>query len=770
MPLSKDKQKILDKICASGDDEIIFSDIKEKIESDDLTAEDIFFYTDYQFDDKGKKRYALSSKVINKFGVFIGKKSDSNEVKFYQLAAERGSSYGNENYAKCLLLKGKYSEALPFAERAVELTKALVTERHQHKLTLWKLLLANKRDGAYDVLRAYVDSLSLPKAEEFYQTCINDLESEFDEFVANDDNDDEDAAKTLYIWQLIYLIDKSQRLRSNGNVFYALKQKLYFLRGQYAEKLDDTEEAWRSYCGIYDKTSSVYPRAIEAKIRLLKDKIRILLIPIPVIEKLKLSDASLSEENKMIFDDCDTLLSPIKLHDAWKKEDADWFNSVNVLEVEDHYNSRISLLQKSFDEASTAVNNNIKEKLVKKYYEKGFEYFMLLSEEERKTIISNLIDTSEEIPKPEDSLVIQREKIKKLKSAVEEKKKVHLPEYKKTHRRYLAEKHFFNPQRSKKHQELIALTDHIINQRYQINQNNALPEIDLSGKSSRLFITAERIYQEAILALNGEYPPNLGIPRAREKQWKDNPYWNGPDGSTGYGPVEKYKVDTSVTKSEHRTSPKRKDRLGDSFLPQYGAYSKDIYPFLNKLCKKDITKEKQLATWMIRYGRNHQSVSVDELQTLYTTATQSDVDSFNHICFLLMEKEQMQWHCAVEAKYLLGMSVAQARAIILIKEGYLCFEEVFENEVFFGVYSQKELLDHPERVKNACEHIEAMYTAYLQTKYAPQHLAFFKRTLKEKVNPEVVLTRWQAHQDLKTVYGGDSDTENEGYESDLSFS
>ncbi len=37
------------------------------------------------------------------------------------------------------------------------------------------------------------------------------------------------------------------------------------------------------------------------------------------------------------------------------------------------------------------------------------------------------------------------------------------------------------------------------------------------------------------------------------------------------------------------------------------------------------------------------------------------------------------------------------------------------------------------------------------------------------LKPECVLTRKQAHQDMQYTYGGESDTDGEGYESDLSM-
>ncbi len=708
MSVSDESKAILDEIL-DKDDESTMAYLKQQINSSRITAEDVLDYTEYYSEEEeGKKIFVLNPEIIYRFGVFIGKKNPAIKVKFYQIAAERGSSDGNENYAKCLLREKKYAEALPFAKKAVELTATSATKKHKHKFTLWKLLIANKQyDNSSDVLIAYVESLSLPDAEKKYRQCINDLKIELDGFVINEENNI-DVPEIQAIKQLISLTEKLAHLKKNHANFNALREELYFLKGQYAEKLSDAEEAWFSYCKVTDKTSSLGAATAAAKIKLLKDKVQSLLVPLPAVEQLGPNDEDADSE------ELEELSTPVKLMGACRHEST-WFDSMNRATIEKKYQQRLAKIEKKRKEIEDEENSMLDSKIY--------------------SIEENINQSREE----------------------------HLPENRKTHRRYLAERNFFNPQRSKKQQELMDLTYRIIEKRYQIQANSASAPLNLINKSSRLFITAERLYQEAVIALSGNYSPYLGIPRINEKPWSFG------RGTTGYGPKERYQVGASVTESEHRTSPKR-NRLGDSYLRQFGSYSNDIYPFLNKLCNQDLDKEKQLATWMIRYGKNHESVSIAELQTIYPKATQAHVNSFNHICFLIMEKEQMQWHSAVEPEYLLGMTVAQARALILIKEGYLSLKEVFKNEVFFGVYSQKELLDHPERVKDACEHIEEMYTAYLKTKYASQYLTFFKGTLKEGGTPECVLTREQAHQDLKAVYGGESDTENEGYESDLSFS
>lgn len=336
-------------------------------------------------------------------------------------------------------------------------------------------------------------------------------------------------------------------------------------------------------------------------------------------------------------------------------------------------------------------------------------------------------------------------------------------------RRARSEAHFFNPNRSQKRQELITLTHALIDQRFRIKTAPPPPAIDLSGKSTRLLITAERLFQEATLALTGaNNSVILGIPRFREKPWQKD----GKSGTTGYGPVENYSVGRQKTaKVEHRTTPKSQQRRGDSFFPDDGTYDGKIFPFLNKLCEGNAQNEKEMAKLMIAYGRTQNTVSLPQLQNLNQNATDDDVDKFNEICFLILAKEQSQWHCATN-NYLQGMSVSQARCLIMLEAGFLRLEEIFKNNVLFGVYSSTEILKYPSKVKEVSERIDKLYVKYLQSKtpHLEAHIAFFKNNMDK--SPMVnITTRKQCQQDLRYIYGGESDTDTDdsGYDTDLSM-
>ena len=110
--------------------------------------------------------------------------------------------------------------------------------------------------------------------------------------------------------------------------------------------------------------------------------------------------------------------------------------------------------------------------------------------------------------------------------------------------------------------------------------------------------------------------------------------------------------------------------------------------------------------------------------------------------------------------------------MILLKEGVLRFVDVFKNCAKYGVYSQYKLVDYPSDVANACKEIDILYKKYL-CRGVNMTSTFFKKTDQAEVevsNPYVVLSRKQGRADLSYVYGGEGDSDGEGYDSDISFS
>lgn len=352
------------------------------------------------------------------------------------------------------------------------------------------------------------------------------------------------------------------------------------------------------------------------------------------------------------------------------------------------------------------------------------------------------------------------------------------PDYSKIFRRHAAETTFFNPRRNRKNDTLIGLVGQIIDQRFR-PPDQKVDSINVSGFSARMLITAERLFQEAVLDLSvglpGNYEPDnpsyfshtklsiSGMPVAKFEFWKNRKGYNH------FGPQELYQIGPTAMSMSHRANPKR-ERLGNCFVDGVGAYTRDISMQITTITSNEMPKERDLAELMIRYAKDGQAMTLYDLRRLNPALMQRDVDAFNRVCFLVMIKEQTQWHSAVHRNYCLGMSVAYARCLILIREGFITFQDAFKNSAIFSIYSHKDLLDSPSNIEASAKYIDRLYLVYLQQKHKTDTMSFFRRHVEKEKMPECVLTRKQAREDLQQVYGGESDSDGEGYESDLDFS
>ena len=129
-----------------------------------------------------------------------------------------------------------------------------------------------------------------------------------------------------------------------------------------------------------------------------------------------------------------------------------------------------------------------------------------------------------------------------------------------------------------------------------------------------------------------------------------------------------------------------------------------------------------------------------------------------------LSQEQRQWLSATEEAYQLGMSVSQARCLLLIEAGMVRFADAFKNDAVLGVYAQTGMINNPSKVLAACNRIDEQYLAYLQ-KNTTEHVTSLRKYDKRVVS-QGILTQRQAYLDLKAVYDSDSN-ESSGYETDL---
>lgn len=423
-------------------------------------------------------------------------------------------------------------------------------------------------------------------------------------------------------------------------------QNAYYLKAQCHEKLNEPAYAMKAYCEITDEKFQQYAEVIAARARLLKNQVHHDLTVKP--------DAHIPATPPI--ENASSVL-PIEFSKKWSKETA-WFHSADVTAIQAEYDAR----KRDIEQLITAKETEIA--LIKQLQKAETNELTLKTLIEKNQILENDLKTYRHA---QQTLDLSYEK--------------YFPVKRKILRRHLAESHFFNPTRSKKRAQLTELTTAFIGQRFRLDDKN-LVAVLLTRKSARQIISAEKAFQNAAMNLTDSTHPTLGIPVVRNASWSVD----DRAGENTYGPVEQYQVGATVMRTEHRTIPKR-NRLGDTFFPDLRSYDKGIYPFLKKLSDEDTKKEQQLATWMIRFGKTHQPISLEELKTVYVPATKEDVDNMHLICFLIMDKEQGQWLSATAQKFQLGMSVSQARCLILLKEGVLSFKDAFINNPIFGVYS-----------------------------------------------------------------------------------
>lgn len=98
----------------------------------------------------------------------------------------------------------------------------------------------------------------------------------------------------------------------------------------------------------------------------------------------------------------------------------------------------------------------------------------------------------------------------------------------------------------------------------------------------------------------------------------------------------------------------------------------------------------------------------------------------------------------------------------------LTFKQVFQGS-HFGAYSHKNMIGNFNQLAESCKRIDDLYLTYLKNKNPKDCVSFFKKPITDNSVRTCLLTKERAHKDLQYVYGGESDTEDEDYGTELSF-
>jgi hypothetical protein len=831
MPIEDDIKKEIAKLAHEGKYDDLSKYVRKKLEEKAIVPQDILAYAkDYKWTSKPEKPYVINAATINKIGVAVLElklEENVSATEFYKLASERGSSWGSRNCAQHLLGQAlakdetdeakkqaneKKEQALAYAKKAVEQAEDEKIDPRRHKGVLCKALRKNSRyveaNGALveylELVLSWNDSDAKTKEIKIILLLFAEIIQEFQAEFADEATEARlsDAHCTAYLEELDPLLTDSPQLQKCKE-YKAIQYEAYYFKGKCHEKLGQYAEAMSAYCTVTDEKHPLYGKAVDGRRRVLQQQLnrdfpdaKQAVQPAAATTKSPLHPTATTNVPPHPVDKSDDKSAAKEVHDKGDKHDKEEKKATKHKEEKRKKEKRVDALQLpggtllpvQFNEAwkrESSWFHTVDSGAIKEEFEKRSEQFKKLVSAKRAQIdaIEVELELVEEMPRDTPATVATKEKLETSKQALqlelqklndlkkeyEKKRKTHSGDHRQAHRRHMAETNFFDPRRSKKAAEICALTTKVINHRYN-HDDSKLDPVKLDGKSARVVISSERAFQETEIALRTKKRKApitpLSIPIKRRKPWESQSGYSS--GTTNYGPPEHYQVGETMMTSEHQVEPQCQ-RLGNSYVSKAPTYNSINY-FFSKLTEKDAEKEKQLAKFMIGFGLNHQPVSLTEVQAMDAKADQDTVDQFNRVCFLVMEKEQGQWHSATDERYQLGMSVGQARCLIMLEAGFLRLNEVFVNGALFGIYSQNGIVNNPQQVADACKHVDTLYLAYLSRKQenAREHIDFLKRQIDPKNCLMAVLTRQQAFEDLKYVYGGkDDDVNNDGYDTEL---
>lgn len=346
--------------------------------------------------------------------------------------------------------------------------------------------------------------------------------------------------------------------------------------------------------------------------------------------------------------------------------------------------------------------------------------------------------------------------------------------YKKELRRQTqSEKHFFAIERNQKG-TVRDLAEYLLSTRQQ-RTPAALPP-NIAGVPTRRIIAAELAAIRASLMVMGTplgynyvaFPWMVGDKKTRHT-------YNSSYVIT-YGPLEEICYNTSVIQYRQRLDP-HYNHLGDFFmvdLDTYAVISQTLIQLIMTEGQRDSTKERQLARWMLRYTKHGQPMTQDELMQLQPDlsgeAITALIDKVTRIFYHCFVKEPASWMICCEDDRELPLAVAQLRAVRLISEGYLHIGDVFGADSSYGVFTGTNIKGENFNVlKQKVERINKFYTDLILLGKEDNRSKHFLFT-QEHPKATPVSTRQELHEELVDVFGGDSDTDGEGYDSDIAES
>lgn len=389
-----------------------------------------------------------------------------------------------------------------------------------------------------------------------------------------------------------------------------------------------------------------------------------------------------------------------------------------------------------------------------------------------KTSNQYLAELIKTVKAKQSELSQQSEQLTERKTTLEDQYKLYMDTEKRTlHRQYQTELRFFDPSRTCQEKTLLVAKE-LMTTRIATQATNK--SIDVSQIPVRRLITAERSTIEVPLEAlklyeNADYRgyienngSTVNPDRTKKGQGYSGTY------TQEYGFDEIITLGQSTIKYRQRVNPHR-NHLGDFYMLDLGKYEK-INDKLNQITGTTddtvVTKnEQELAKLMLDFCHGGKPITLEKLKKIYKKADDSNVHDINRIFYHCFVKEIASWMLPRDKSHQLPLATAQARALQLIVKGYLTIGEVFSQDAQYGVFTGSNIGENPNKLREKIILINRLYDKAMlemHTDNAAQSVQFFKKHPDGKTLP----TRKELHQELRDTFGGESDTDGEGYESD----
>ncbi len=309
-------------------------------------------------------------------------------------------------------------------------------------------------------------------------------------------------------------------------------------------------------------------------------------------------------------------------------------------------------------------------------------------------------------------------------------------------------------------------------------QNNRLSDSDVAVKtltvdnqSTRRLITAEVAVMNSGLQLKGfgsTYDAHFG--------WTTGYQESGAGSYSTYEMTYCYSETVSlggtIITYRQRNNP-HVNHPGDYYMLDLGTYEQ-MYNFILTIINPeeseeiDYIVEKNLAQYMLRYTQTGKTMTLEELSEFSQELTQNDLKKLNRIFYHCFVKEPARFFLARDEEHQLPMASAQARALKLLVRGHITMADVFAQDAPYGVFTGKELGSDVNAVKEKIDRINDKYEHQIMN-IAVNHADNYYAFMHHHPNANTLPTRQILHDELIDVYGGESDSDGEGYDTDDEF-